>query len=104
MIGCASIPASDGGHAAASLYRRLVREHLSPPEWRVLPRNPLPLDQLDDECDATIPSLLRAYLRMGAYICGPPALDAQFRTADVVVLLPLARMRQRFRAHLLRAA
>ena len=104
VIGCASVPASDGGRGAASLYRRIAREHLSPPHWRVLPRNPLPLDQLDDDTTVEIPSLLRAYLRMGAYVCGPPALDARFRTADMLVLLPMARLRQRFRAHLMRAA
>jgi putative hemolysin len=105
VIGCASIPAvDDGGRGAASLYRRLARDYLSPPAWRVLPRRPLPLDQLQDDVDTTIPSLLRGYLKMGAYVCGPPAFDPVFRCADVLVLLPMVRLRQRYRAHLLRAA
>jgi putative hemolysin len=104
VIGCASIPAVDGGRGAASLYRRLARDHLCPPEWRVLPRRPLPLDQLADDVDATIPPLLRGYLRMGAFVCGPPAWDPDFRCADVLVLLPMRRLRQRYRSHLLRAA
>ena len=104
VIGCASVPARDGGREAASLYRRIAREYLSPPQWRVLPRNPLPLDQPNDDLTAEMPSLLRAYLRMGAYVCGPPAFDARFRTADMLVLLPMTRLRQRFRAHLMRAA
>ena len=47
----------------------------------------------------TIPKLLRAYLTLGAKICGPPALDQQFKTVDFLTLLdlealpPQARMR-----------
>jgi len=104
VMGCASIPVVDDGHGAASLYRRLARDHLSPPEWRVLPRRPLPLERLVDEAEATVPTLLRGYLKMGAYLCGPPAWDEDFGCADVVVLLPMKRMRQRYRAHFLRAA
>jgi len=46
-----------------------------------------------------IPKLLRAYLALGAKICGPPALDRQFKTIDFLTLLdletlhPLARQR-----------
>jgi len=104
VIGCASVPVADGGHGAASLYRRLAREHLSPLEWRVLPRHPLPLPALDHDADAAIPSLLNGYLRMGAYVCGPPAFDPDFNSADLFVLMPIARMRQRYRARFRRAA
>lgn len=41
LIGCASISMADGGHAAASMYARLG-EHMSPLEYRVFPRCPLP--------------------------------------------------------------
>jgi putative hemolysin len=105
VMGCASIPGpDDDGLAAASLYRRLAPEHLSPPALRVLPHRGLPLERLTEDVDATVPTLLRGYLRMGAYVCGPPAWDDDFRCADLFVLLPIARMRQRYRAHLLRAA
>jgi len=47
-----------------------------------------------------IPKLLRAYLTLGAKICGPPALDRQFKTIDFLTLLDLNNMsplaRQRF--------
>jgi putative hemolysin len=36
-----------------------------------------------------IPKLLRAYLTLGAGICGPPALDRQFKTIDFLTLLDL---------------
>ena len=47
-----------------------------------------------------IPKLLRAYLALGAKICGPPALDREFKTIDFLTLLDLktlpAMARQRF--------
>jgi putative hemolysin len=47
-----------------------------------------------------IPKLLRAYLTLGARICGPPALDRQFKTIDFLTLLDLetlpALARQKF--------
>ena len=39
-----------------------------------------------------VPPLLRGYLRLGAWICGAPALDPDFNCADFFVLLSLAGM------------
>ena len=36
--------------------------------------------------------LLRAYLTVGAKICGPPALDRQFKTIDFLTLMDLETM------------
>jgi putative hemolysin len=48
----------------------------------------------------TIPKLLRAYLTLAAKICGPPALDPNFKTIDFLTLMDLETMhppaRQRF--------
>jgi putative hemolysin len=64
-----------------------------------MPAFDCPLDQLAEE-PVEIPKLLRAYLAIGAKICGPPALDRQFRTIDFLTLLDLAAMtvvaRERF--------
>ena len=38
----------------------------------------------------SIPKLLRAYLTLGAKICGAPALDRQFKTIDFLTVLDLA--------------
>jgi putative hemolysin len=57
------------------------------------------LEQLTAEA-VQIPKLLRAYLTLGAKICGPPALDRQFKTIDFLTLLDLETLhrlaRQRF--------
>ena len=33
------------------------------------------------------PKLLRAYLSVGAKICGPPAIDREFKTIDFLTIL-----------------
>jgi putative hemolysin len=99
LVGCASISMIDGGHMAASICRTLKSRALSPVEWRAFPRCPLPLDALDDNRDAAIPPLIRGYLRAGAYVCGDPAWDPDFKTADVLVLLPMSRINPRYAKH-----
>jgi putative hemolysin len=70
-------------------------------EYHVFPRSPLPLDDLDADVKADLPPLLRAYLRTGAWICGEPAWDPDFNTADFFVLLPLANVAPRYARHFL---
>jgi putative hemolysin len=57
--------------------------HLSPAEWRTAPRADFacPLHEGAQQA-AHIPRLLSAYLALGACICGPPAIDREFRTID----------------------
>lgn len=98
LIGCASISMADGGHAAASLYSRLG-EHMSPLEYRVFPRCPLPLDALRTDLPAEPPPLIKGYLRAGAYVCGDPAWDPDFNTADLPILMPMSRLSGRYARH-----
>ncbi len=60
MIGCGSVGMADGGHMAASLYHQLQADHLSPPEYRVFPHCPLPLEALQKDLDVTCPALIKA--------------------------------------------
>lgn len=46
--------------------------------------------------------LLRAYLTIGAKICGPPAIDRDFGTIDFLTLLDLQSLPPIVRAHFLR--
>ena len=96
LIGCASIGMGDGGHYAASVYHKLHKLHEAPAEYRVFPRCPLPLDALDKSLDVIIPPLIKGYLRLGAYICGEPAWDPDFNTADLFILLPLSRLNAKY--------
>lgn len=89
LCGCSSLTSQDAA-VGAGAYAELCRKHLARPELRT---HPLPgwecsLDQLPAETPK-IPKLLRAYLNMGARICGPPALDRHFKTIDFLTWLDL---------------
>ena len=100
LFGCSSLT-SQAASVGASAYAELCRKHLVAPPWRTqpLPAFDCSLNQLAAE-PVKIPKLLRAYLTLGAKICGPPALDRQFKTIDFLTLLDLEAMpllaRQRF--------
>lgn len=96
VLGCSSIPAGDGGRLATSIYRSVLREHASPPVWRARPRSRFPLETGPLYSDPPIPALLKGYLRLGAYVCGDLAWDAGFKTADLLLMLPLVRMNPRY--------
>ena len=98
LIGCASISMADGGHGAASLFGRLG-EYMAPLEYRVFPRCPLPLEALRSDAPAAVPPLIKGYLRAGAYICGEPAWDPDFNTADLPILMPMAQLDSRYAKH-----
>lgn len=101
LIGCASVSMADGGHAAASLYNRLKETHLAPLEYHVFPRCPLPLDLLRCDLPAEAPPLIKGYLRAGAWICGEPAWDPDFNTADLPVLLTMSKVDGKYAKHFL---
>jgi putative hemolysin len=101
MIGCASVPMRDGGHAAASLWHRLRTTHLAAPELQVRPRLPLPIAHLDGTLDVKPPPLIKGYLRLGAKLLGPPSWDPDFQTADLPMMVSLAELPARYRRHFL---
>jgi putative hemolysin len=43
--------------------------------------------------------LIKGYLRAGAYVCGEPAWDPDFNTADLPILLPMSRLDSRYAKH-----
>ena len=100
LIGCSSINSQDPAVGAAA-YADLYRKHLAGPEFRTRPcaDYECSLEQLASE-PPVIPKLLRAYLTIGAKICGPPALDREFKTIDFLTILDLRSLpllvRQRF--------
>ncbi|MEW5966717.1 MAG: GNAT family N-acyltransferase [Pseudomonadota bacterium] len=94
LVGCASIGMADGGHLAARVHREVAARHLAPVEWHVTPRYRLPVEVLDDGQPAELPPLIKGYTRLGAMVCGEPAWDPDFNTADLLMLLPLAQLNQ----------
>ena len=89
LIGCSSLTSQDPV-AGASMYAELSRRHLVRHEFQTQPLDDwaCPLDQLA-ETPPKVPKLLAAYLSMGARICGPPAIDRDFKTIDFLTLMDL---------------
>lgn len=101
LIGCSSITSQDAAVGAAA-YVELSRSNLATPEWQTkpLPAYDCPLHPVAEPAPK-IPKLLRAYLSMGAKICGPPALDREFKTIDFLTLLDLDALQQQDRQRFL---
>jgi putative hemolysin len=93
LIGCSSLT-SQSSQDGSNMFWRLLSFQVEP----ALRTNPLP------EFECTIrpasaeaasvkpPTLLRAYLSVGARICGPPAIDREFKTIDFLTLLDLDQL------------
>lgn len=103
MFGCASFPGvNPQDHALALSY--LHANHLPPQEWRVraLPEryvsmDLIPADQINPRAALhALPPLIKAYLRLGAYIGDGAVVDHQFGTTDVFILLPVERIAPKY--------
>jgi len=99
LIGCASIPLDDGGMNALSVVRHLRGHHFTPAHLRVRPRLALPPMAVPPPGEATLPALLKGYLRLGARVCGEPCWDPDFNVADLFVLLDRDRLERRYARH-----
>lgn len=106
MIGCASLPGVDPqAHAMALSF--LHHNALAPPEWCCRAHDHLrvgmdilPSDRVDAKAALrALPPLVKAYLRLGAYIGDGAVVDRQFGTTDVLIVLPVARIDPRYFEH-----
>ena len=102
LIGCASISLADGGHNAAALYHAIAETNLAPAEYRVKPHLPFPITEREAGHKPDMPALIKGYLRSGAWICGEPAWDPDFHSADLFMMLPLAKLDSRYARHYLK--
>ncbi|WP_433429061.1 GNAT family N-acetyltransferase [Nonomuraea sp. CA-141351] len=93
LAGCCSVPLDDGGAMAAAVMERVP---LGPEEYRVTPSTPWRPQDAAHSDRFVPPALLRGYLRLGAWVCGAPAHDQDFGTADFFVLLSMANVNTRY--------
>lgn len=99
LMGCASIPMQDGGVQAHAIMQRLRERYLCTEHLRAEPKNPLPSLALPGNVIAQMPPLLKAYMRLGAKICGEPCWDEDFQVADVFILLKRDDLCPRYARH-----
>ncbi len=103
LFGVASFHGTDPApleEALAFLYH----EHLAPPDLRVraqpahyLDMNLMPREAVEPaRALQVIPSLIKAYLRLGGFVGDGAFVDADFNTIDVCVVMDTARMKERY--------
>ena len=102
LFGCGSLYTTEIAEVRA-IFALLKNKYYAPDRCRVEPvegcRFTGLLDVPIDSADETalfhkLPSLLKGYLRIGALVCGPPALDAEFGTADFFLLLDFDHLKE----------
>jgi putative hemolysin len=106
MIGCASLDGTDPDRIALQLSY-LHHYARAPEPWRARARAPrhvemkrLPKTLVDPKAALReLPPLIKGYLRLGAYIGDGAVIDRQFGTTDVLIVLRMATIRQRYYTH-----
>jgi len=106
MIGCASLEGTDPDRLALPLS--FLHHHARAPEaWRAraLAERFVPMDRLSREAVdpkaalASLPPLIKGYLRVGATFGDGAVIDRQFGTTDVLVVLPVSAIAARYIGH-----
>tara|TARA_B100000686_G_scaffold352643_1_gene455431 strand:- start:1590 stop:2510 length:921 start_codon:yes stop_codon:yes gene_type:complete len=106
MFGCASLPGTDP-EALKLPLSYLYHEHQAPPELlaHALPGRHVDMNLMDrgeiDKAAArkSLPPLIKAYLRLGAFVGDGAVVDHQFGTTDVFIVLPLDRVADKYHEH-----
>lgn len=106
LFGCGSLHASDP-ETVRQIYSYLRARHLAPEAYRVFPLGHCRMNLDDAAGEPTEPRalqrklspILKGYLRTGALICGAPAYDTEFGTADVLVLVEMEKLADRYKQH-----
>jgi putative hemolysin len=102
LVGCSSLTSQDPMEGVA-MYEQLRGKYLARPQRRTVPHPAFRVDVDPGAGSYTPPpKLMRAYLSIGAKICGPPAIDREFGTIDFLTLLDLHALPTIVRAHFLR--
>lgn len=106
MFGCASFHGTDVDKVADQLSY-LYHYHLAPPE--LCPKtkdeyfvnmNIVAKEDLDAKAVfASMPPLLKGYIRLGAYVGDGAYVDKQFNTTDVCIVMPTALLREKYVKH-----
>jgi len=106
MFGCASLPGVDpAAHAVALSY--LYHYHLAPANLRprALPEryvdmNMMPREAVDTRrALATLPPLVKGYLRLGGLVGDGAVIDRQFHTTDVCIVVVTDRVTGKYYRH-----
>jgi len=97
LLGCSSISSQDENYGVA-MYESLKDRYLVEPALRTVPQPGMECHGTGEGIQAERPPrLFRAYLEISGRICGPPAIDREFKTIDFLTLVDLAKLPDRVR-------
>ena len=101
FFGCCSLFSKDFADGLRA-FNRLKREGFMHDKILIKPAKSSLFDAKDfdkKKLDAAIelPRLFQTYLRIGAKVCSPPVLDAEFGTIDFFVLFDSLRINEKYR-------
>ncbi len=99
LFGCGSLYTTDPQEVSKA-FALFQQKYYAAEAFRVQPVAQCRIDGIsedmnvdgDDSIFVDLPSLIKGYLRLGALVCGPPALDRDFGTADFLVLLDIQKL------------
>ena len=106
MFGCASLDGTEPRRHALPLS--FLHHYAAAPEpWRAraLPTRYVEMNRMSKEVispkDAlrALPPLIKGYLRLGGYIGDGAVIDDEFGTTDVLIVLPVSAIKQRYFDH-----
>jgi L-ornithine Nalpha-acyltransferase len=106
MFGCASLEGTDPDRLALPLSF-LHHFAAAPESWRAravpgrhVEMNRMPKATVDTRAALReLPPLIKGYLRLGAFVGDGAAIDHQFGTTDVLIVLPVAGINARYVQH-----
>jgi putative hemolysin len=106
MFGCASLDGTDPKQMALPLSF-LHHYGAAPEPWRAkaLPERYVEMNRMSKESIDSkaalraLPPLIKGYLRLGAYIGEGAVIDHEFGTTDVLIVLPVSAIKQRYLEH-----
>ncbi len=93
LFGCCSLTSQDPAEGKRVMDYLAQNGHVHPdhrvrtqPGWECYPEGFEPRGGAGPT-EIELPRLFQTYLRYGALVCGPPAIDRSFKTIDYLVLL-----------------
>lgn len=104
MFGCASFSGTD----LSQIQKHLAYLHqyrLADEDWRAkahdacyenMQNDSLLQDYSEKTALAQMPPLIKGYLKLGAWIGDGAVVDKQFSTTDILIILPIARIKKRY--------
>jgi putative hemolysin len=109
LFGCTSLHTVDPVQVSQIFHYLLKRQGELPdlPWVEPHPDFRFPLAEAEPPADEdkvfnACPPILKGYLRLGAFICGSPALDREFNCTDLFTILRVDRASQKWRSYLVR--